>query len=66
MRLVFLSVVPLFTAFIGYLMSIKYAETKEFWDKFTFWNQKFKSEIAFSKNSLKDVMKVDGDKDIFV
>ena len=55
MRTVFLAFIPVISAVLGYLFSIKYGQTKEFWDKFTFWHKKIKTEIAFSQNSLYEI-----------
>lgn len=55
MRTVFLSVIPMLTAVLGYLFSVKYGQIRDFWDKFGFWHKKIKAEIAFSQNSLPEI-----------
>lgn len=69
MRIFFLAAIPLLTAFIGWLMSIKYSESQSFWEKFSFKHEKIKAEIAFSQNSLSEILnggeKGDGKKDVF-
>ena len=65
MRTIFLAVIPIITAFLGYLFSVKYGEVKNFWDKFGFWHKKIKTEIAFSQNSLFEIFEGTGKSDVF-
>ncbi len=65
MRTLFLSCIPILTAFIGYLFSIKYLEAKNFWDKFTFWHKRIKTEISFSQNPLPEILKIGDANDVF-
>lgn len=65
MRTLFLACIPILTAFIGYLFSIKYQESKIFWDKFTFWHKKIKNEITFSQNPLPEILKEGDESDTF-
>ena len=58
MKTVFLALVPVIGAVLGYLFSVKYRQIKEFWDKFTFWHKKIKTEIAFSQKSLYEIFEV--------
>lgn len=55
MRTAFLAFIPILTAILGYLFSVKYGEIRDFWDKFGFWHKKIKAEIAFSQNSLPEI-----------
>lgn len=55
MRTVFLAVIPILTAILGYLFSVKYGQIRDFWDKFGFWHKKIKAEIAFLQNSLPEI-----------
>lgn len=55
MRILCLAFIPLLSAFLGFTLSIKYGESKEFWDKFGFWHKKIKAEIAFSQNPLAEI-----------
>lgn len=55
MRTVVLTVIPIVTAVIGYLFSVKYEQKRDFWDKFGFWHKRIKTEIAFSQNSLLEI-----------
>lgn len=62
MRVVFLATIPLICAFLGWLISIKFAESKAFWEKFAFRHEKIKAEISFSQNSLSEILE-SGEKD---
>lgn len=66
MRTVFLAIIPLITAMLGYLFAVKYGQSKEFWDKFGFWHKKIKSEIAFSQNSLPEIFGKSTKSDVFL
>lgn len=59
MKVFLLAFIPFLTALIGYFMSIKYATTRDFWDDFSFWHKKIKSEIAFSQRSLVEIFNND-------
>ena len=65
MRTVFLAVIPILTAILGYLFSVKYGQVRDFWDKFGFWHKKIKSEIAFSQNSLPEIFGDSEKSDVF-
>ena len=65
MRTVFLAIIPMITAFIGYLFSIRYGQVRDFWDKFGGWHKKIKSEIAFSQNSLLEIFGGNKKADVF-
>ncbi|MBQ6979163.1 MAG: hypothetical protein IJQ07_00790 [Clostridia bacterium] len=55
MRIFFLATIPLITAFIGYIISMKFAISHEFWEDFSFWHKKIKSEISFSQRSILEI-----------
>lgn len=55
MKTVILAGIPILTAILGYLFSVKYGQIRDFWDKFGFWHKKIKAEIAFSQNSLPEI-----------
>ena len=55
MRTILLAIIPILTAFLGYLFSVKYGQIRDFWDKFGFWHKRIKAEIAFSQNSLPEI-----------
>ena len=66
MRTVCLAIVPLITALLGYVLSLRFAESREFWDKFDFWHKKIKNEIAFTQNTLPEILASNGEKDVFL
>lgn len=69
MKLLILAFIPLLTAFIGYIMSMKFSLSRDFWERFEFWHKKIKSEITFSQRSLLEIFKDDenkGKSDLFL
>ena len=56
MRIAFYAVIPFLTATVGYLFSLKYSQSKDFWAEFGFWHKKIKAEISFSQNSLFEIL----------
>lgn len=66
MRTVCLAFVPILFAVAGYLFSLKYNDSREFWDKFMFWHKKIKTEIAFSQNTLSEILHGDEKSDMFL
>ena len=55
MKIFILAFIPLITAFLGYVMSVKFVESRDFWERFAFWHKKIKSEIEFSQRSLLEI-----------
>lgn len=55
MKTIIMAVIPLLTALLGYLLSVRYGEKRDFWERFSFWHKKIKSEIVFSQNSLPEI-----------
>lgn len=66
MKTVITAIIPLITAMLGYLLSLKYREADDFWESFSFWHKKIKSEISFSQNSLPEIFDVENQNDIFM
>lgn len=66
MKTVILALIPLISAFIGYLISAGLKESSDFWDSFLTWHKKIKSEIAFSQSSLAEIFAVDDKNDLFL
>lgn len=66
MRIIVLTLIPILTAAIGYIFSLKYRQTKDFWDKFEFWHKKIKAEIAFSQKSLPEILSGNEQNDVFL
>ena len=62
MRIFILATIPLICAFLGWLISVKFAEAQAFWEKFAYKHEKIKTEISFSQNSLSEILCEDGDK----
>ena len=50
-----MSLIPLLTAIIGYLASIKFVDRRDFWERFDYWHKKIIAEIAFSKRTLPEI-----------
>ena len=65
MRIMVLAIIPTLTAILGYLFSVKYGQSRDFWDKFGFWHKKIKAEIAFSQNSLPEIFSESKKSDVF-
>nr|MBO4517768.1 hypothetical protein [Clostridia bacterium] len=69
MRIVILGAIPLICAILGWLVSIKFAESQAFWEKFAYKHEKIKSDIAFLQNPLSEILETgfetDGKKDYF-
>ena len=61
MRIFILATIPLICAFLGWLLSVKFAEAQTFWEKFAYKHEKIKAEISFSQNSLSEILS-DGEK----
>ena len=66
MRTAVIAIIPLIAAFLGYILSIKYGESSDFWDNFSFWHKKIKSEISFSQNSLPEIFGGENKSDVFL
>ena len=66
MRTFALAFLPVITAVIGYLFSLKYNEAENFWNKFLYWHKKIKTEISFSQNSLPEILRSDAENDKFL
>ena len=65
MRTIFLTIIPVLCAILGYLFSVKYGQVRDFWERFAFWHKKIKTEIAFSQNSLLEIFSENGKGDAF-
>ena len=48
--------IPLICAFLGWLISNKFAESQTFWGKFAYKHEKIKAEISFSQNPLSEIL----------
>lgn len=66
MRILVLALIPILTAAIGYLFSLKYRQAKDFWNQFEFWHKKIKAEIAFSQKSLPEILSDNKQNDMFL
>ncbi|MBO4251503.1 MAG: hypothetical protein J5911_02440 [Clostridia bacterium] len=63
MKIFVLMLIPLFTALIGFVSSMKYSDARDFWERFEFWHKKIKSEITFSQRSLLEIF--NGSEDLY-
>ena len=65
MKTLFAAVLPLITAVLGYLLSAKYRESSDFWDRFSFWHKKIKASVSFSQDPLPEIFNGENDNDAF-
>lgn len=56
MRLIIIAFIPFITALIGYLLSLKFLNERNFWEDFYFWHKKIKSEINFTQKTIPELI----------
>jgi len=57
MKIILCGIIPFLTAFIGYFLSNKYSERKEFFEDFDCFHKILKTEISFTKRTIYEILK---------